>query len=358
MKLKWILPLAVMAFFFLLPSPADSYLPGPTEDREELERILDQIYYETSLVEDPTDYLPHNFTYVRVTYAASIYRTLADAGANKPFTTYGSGNRWATVRNQSVVDGKRYYRISWGWGTEGWVAADALSFSSALSRLKGIDISRRANQHLAIVYNDALNVRSEPGVIHDETLIGVLDKYSIITVQEQRTVNGARWYRIGPDQWVNAYYVRNFRPATRPRAVGATDRWIHVSLQEQTLIAYEGDTPVFATLVSTGRRDYETERGLFRVWLKYQDAPMIWPEADPPYSLANVPWIAYFNKGQGLHGVYWHDNYGTTRSAGCVNLSPHDSQWIFNWVNPPLPEGERTARQTTEYRGTWVWVTQ
>jgi len=360
MRMKLLLPLILLLLLLLLlllpTAPVHSYLPGPTEDRDELYEIVGLLRYETSLVDDPTEYLPYDLTYVRVTYVTPIYRTLDDVRAGQPFTQYGGGARWATVRDRAEVDGRRYYRIAWGWTAQGWVAGDALSFSPSLSRLRGVDISKRAGEHLAMVHHAALNVRSEPGVFTEETLLGTLTRYNLISVQELRAVNGAIWYRIGPNQWVNSYYVRNFRPGKRPATIGPDEKWIEINLREQTLIAHAGDTPVFATLTSTGRRDYETKPGLFRIWLKYRVAPMTWIESTPPYSLASVPWIAYFNKGQGLHGVYWHDHYGTVRSAGCVNLSPHDAHWIFHWTSPPLEDGQRAVQPTAETRGTWIWV--
>jgi hypothetical protein len=122
------------------------------------------------------------------------------------------------------------------------------------------------------------------------------------------------------------------------------------------VVAHVGDTPVFATLTATGRRGYETEEGLFRVWAQLRDAPMERLNARPPYSLANVPWIMYFNQSQGFHGTYWHDGYGTVRSAGCVNLSPHDSHWLFHWVDSKLAPGQRIKYNTPDDPGVWVWV--
>ncbi|MFO7539032.1 MAG: L,D-transpeptidase [Chloroflexota bacterium] len=350
--------LGIALLLLLLPvASAYSHLPGPSENQNALPDFGPLLHFETSLVDDPTVYLPHDLPYARVTYVAPIYRTPEDAAAGRAFTRYGSGNRWATVHDEAEINGKTFYHISWGWTAEGWVAGDALSFSASLSRLKGVDISQRADEHLAMVHHEALNVRSEPGVLSDETLVGTLERYSLVTVQEQRSVDGARWYRIGPDQWVNSFFVRNFRPSSRPGRIPADQKWIEVNLREQTVIAHEGDTAVFATLTSTGRRGYETKPGLYHIWIKYEMAPMTWTNAVPPYSLANVPWIAYFSlEGQGLHGVYWHDTFGTVRSAGCVNLSPHDAHWIFHWSDPPLADGEDTARPERGTRGTWVWV--
>lgn len=365
----------LILLFLLLPlGVAHGYLPGPTEDQSELFDLTPLLQYETSLIDDPQVYLPHDLPYARVVYAAPIYHTLSDAAADRPFTVYGSGSRWAVVHRQAYADGQPYYRISWGWAAAGWVAADALSFSPSLSRLRGIDMTERSSDHkLAMVHHAALHVRAEPGVITDDNILGTLPRYSLITVHEERVVDGARWYRLGPaqwgdlwgeewagqwvEQWVNSFYVRDFRPSSRPAAVGPDEKWIEINLRQQTVIAHEGDRPVFATLTSTGRPDYETEPGLFRIWIKNETAPMTWTDAEPPYSLASVPWIAYFNKGQGLHGVYWHDNYGTVRSAGCVNLSPHDAHWLFHWADPPMPEDQRRdVRPTADTPGTWVWV--
>jgi hypothetical protein len=357
MKTKFVWLLLSVLLLLLPMAQVQGYLPVPDENAEHLNSLFPPLHFETSLVDDPTDYLPHDLPYARVTYVAPIYRTLEDVANGRSFTRYGSGSRWATVHDEAEVDGQTFYHISWGWMTEGWVAGDALSFSASLSRLRGVDISQRADEHLAMVHYDALNVRSEPGVLTDETLLGTLARYSLVSVQEERIVEGARWYRIGPDQWINSFYVRNFRPSSRPAIIAPDQKWIEVNLREQTVIAHKGDTPVFATLTSTGRRGYETNPGLFHVWIKYETAPMTWTDAVPPYSLASVPWIAYFSlEGQGLHGVYWHDEFGTVRSAGCVNLSPHDAHWIFHWSDPPLAEGEDTARPERGTRGTWVWV--
>ena len=50
------------------------------------------------------------------------------------------------------------------------------------------------------------------------------------------------------------------------------------------------------------------------------------------YYLEDVPWILYFDKSRALHGAYWHNGYGYPRSHGCVNLSPADAQWLYNWA--------------------------
>ena len=152
---------------------------------------------------------------------------------------------------------------------------------------------------------------------------------------------GKVWYLIGPRQWIRQELVAKFAPAEKPEDVGG--RWVAVDLFEQTLIAYEDDTPVFATVISSGREERQTDRGLFEVWARLiSDAMSGNRGEEDAYSLQDVPWVMYFNGGQSLHGTYWHDSFGYRRSAGCVNLSVSDARWLYDWMleAEPAEDGE------------------
>jgi lipoprotein-anchoring transpeptidase ErfK/SrfK len=111
-----------------------------------------------------------------------------------------------------------------------------------------------------------------------------------------------------------------------------------VDLDRQTLTAYEGDTPVFATLVSSGVPDHATPLGLYRLHAKHVATTMADDlAADGPYSIEDVPWTMYFLGSYALHAAFWHDRFGLQRSHGCVNLSPRDARWLFFWTLPELP---------------------
>jgi lipoprotein-anchoring transpeptidase ErfK/SrfK len=148
--------------------------------------------------------------------------------------------------------------------------------------------------------------------------------------------------------------VRIARLRRPPEALPAGARWVHVSLREQVLVAYEGTAPVFATLVSTGRAEHPTPRGLFRVWHKERHVPM---HAGPPepYFVDEVPFVQYFRQGVALHGTFWHDRFGRAASHGCVNLSMADAEWLFDWAPPPLPYGWHAIEPEAGQRET-VWV--
>ena len=109
---------------------------------------------------------------------------------------------------------------------------------------------------------------------------------------------------------------------------GNGKRWIDVNLSEQRVYAYEGDIIVNAFIVSTGTARTPTVTGKYKIWIKLKSTTM----SGPGYHLTNVPYTMYFYKGYGLHGTYWHNNFGTPMSHGCVNLSIPDAQWLYNWA--------------------------
>ena len=89
----------------------------------------------------------------------------------------------------------------------------------------------------------------------------------------------------------------------------------------------QGDQVVNKFRVSTGRWPTVTVTGVYRVYVKYRYASM----SGADYYLPNVPYVMYFYKGYGLHGTYWHNNFGTPMSHGCVNLKTVDAGWLYNW---------------------------
>ncbi|HEX8991766.1 MAG TPA: L,D-transpeptidase family protein [Anaerolineales bacterium] len=116
-------------------------------------------------------------------------------------------------------------------------------------------------------------------------------------------------------------------PADSIPTTGGGQHWIDVNLTQQTLYAYEGDTVVNSFLVSTGTWLHPTVTGQYHVYVKLRYTDMIGPD----YYLPNVPYTMYFYQSYGLHGTYWHHNFGTPMSHGCVNLSIPDSEWLYNF---------------------------
>jgi lipoprotein-anchoring transpeptidase ErfK/SrfK len=80
-----------------------------------------------------------------------------------------------------------------------------------------------------------------------------------------------------------------------------------------------------------------TPRGTYRIYQKHITTTMDSDVADHEFELRDVPWVMYFKGGYALHGAYWHDDFGRTRSHGCVNVAPIDARFAFEWATPEVP---------------------
>jgi hypothetical protein len=156
-----------------------------------------------------------------------------------------------------------------------------------------------------------------------------------------------------------------------PIGVAAGSRWIVLSITEGTLVAYDGLRPVYATLQSPGAggppikgkdpvKMSTTPMGVYRITFKHRAATMS-PEygENRKFWIADVPYTQYFNAPFALHTAYWHESFGEPMSAGCVNLSPVDGKWLFDWTTPSVPEGWAGAGPGgPNGSGTYVVVTR
>jgi lipoprotein-anchoring transpeptidase ErfK/SrfK len=110
-------------------------------------------------------------------------------------------------------------------------------------------------------------------------------------------------------------------------------RWIDVNLSAQQIYAYEGDVLVNSFIVSTGVYGTPTVTGEFNIYVKVPMQDM----SGPGYYLPDVPWVMFFYDEYGFHGTYWHDNFGTPMSRGCVNLRMEDAEWLYHWASVGTP---------------------
>lgn len=107
------------------------------------------------------------------------------------------------------------------------------------------------------------------------------------------------------------------------------ERWIDIDLSSQTVSAYEGQELMRTFLVSTGTWRTPTVTGRYRIYSKYRFKDM----RGPGYFLRDVPYTMFFHKGYALHGTYWHANFGTPMSHGCVNLDTEDAAWLYDFAS-------------------------
>jgi LysM repeat protein len=161
-----------------------------------------------------------------------------------------------------------------------------------------------------------------------DTLIRIAVRHGV-SVSRLAAVNGLRttsWVYVSQRLSIPGQGSTPSTGATAPVSHGA--KWIDINLSTQTLTAYENRTAVFRTKVSTGTWRTPTPVGTFRIYSKYRAVHM----RGPGYSLPNVPYTMYFYGNYALHGTYWHNNFGTPMSHGCVNLPTTYAQRLYNWA--------------------------
>lgn len=125
-----------------------------------------------------------------------------------------------------------------------------------------------------------------------------------------------------------------------PPATPTGEKWIDINLANKTVTAYQGDTVVFGPVsVVTGdsSENNQTDVGSYEVYLKHTEQDMTnasrYPEGHPKhYFTADVPWVMYFNGGEGFHGAPWRDSFGYEGSHGCVNMTVSDAKWLWDFA--------------------------
>ncbi len=120
------------------------------------------------------------------------------------------------------------------------------------------------------------------------------------------------------------------------------EKHIFVDLSTQKLYAYEGAKQFMQTYIASGRWG-RTPVGNFHIWLKLRATRMAGGAGADAYDLPNVPHVMYFYHDFGLHGAYWHNNFGYTMSHGCVNMRLIDAKTLFDWADGPTANHTGTA---------------
>jgi len=203
-----------------------------------------------------------------------------------------------------------------------------------------------------------------------------LDYHALLPLTGRfRTAHGEKFWALDGDKWVRNRDVTAILPrSTFPDFAVEGQKWLDVSLVMQTLVAYEGKKPFFATLVSVGRdmtpaADAAASDavlgtpsaawglGTFEVSAKHVTEV----GADPftlreSHQVYDVPWTLELASGRKLYGAYWHDRFGIEHGAGGIELSPSDAVRIFQWATPTLPDGWHSSTRLGSEAKTLVVV--
>ncbi len=313
------------------------------------------------------DGLPFRYFFVGKA-GAEGYLDLSRVEDAAPDETLDPGFAVAVAEERSA-NGERWGRTHHG----PWVALRELG-AARPSGFHGEALSTH-DLTLAWVLPEHAKVYSAPNLRAPSA--GQRVRYQRVAYREEKRAADGVFARItgdgeAPAQWMLRRELAHPTLSAPPAEVSSPgERWIDVELETQTLVAYEGPTPVFATLVSTGRgargTDTATPPGVHRIWVKLLSSTMDnlpaggaeEPEHEGPgerFSIEDVPYVQFFDHAVGLHGAFWHDGFGRVKSHGCVNLAPLDAARLFAFTSPHLPAGWSAVLPTATEPGTLVRV--
>jgi lipoprotein-anchoring transpeptidase ErfK/SrfK len=289
---------------------------------------------------------------------SNAYGSLTTAGDDTPEKELEPG--WAVA----IVEVRKRGATSWGRTNGGlWINMQDLGAARPLL-FRGAELTGELN--VGWVKSDRTNVYAGPR--GTSPLASYSRFHQVKILEEVKTGAAGTYLRIESaseaDIWVRAGDIVRPTAAKVPAEVATpNERWIDVDLATQTLVAYEGSKPVFATLVSTGRgpkgSDTATRVGAHRIWVKLISSTMDNLEKEDAshyYSMEDVPFVQFFDKAIALHGAFWHRDFGHVRSHGCVNLAPLDAAYLFGFTGPKLPAGWSAVLPAQTNPGTIVSV--
>ena len=258
---------------------------------------------------------------------APIYASFEDAVAGEnPISQITPGNlRYISYFDRQDHDGKAYLQLVTG----GWMRAAP----TAVTNFQGLRFFAEPRNDFGWIVDQTPSYRAPS---FSATLSArMYYREDVIQVFNMMVAEGVTWYQIAPDQWVNSMKARVVFVNNTPPDNVESDRYIEINLEQQTLAVYEAGRIKFATLIATGLEPFYTQPGVFKIDQKLPLETMQGAfEADRSdnYYLQDVPWTMYFDQARALHTAYWRTYFGYPQSHGCINLSPGDANWLYQWA--------------------------
>jgi hypothetical protein len=258
---------------------------------------------------------------------------------------------------------------SWYKSTKGLVAPADRFWQTAASKFKGVEIDGTTFR-LPLAWVAGHREKTGLYEIDEATRSvktgGTVERFTPIQLTGKTLeIRDTRYSQTADGSWVKDAHVRITRPGAPPPDLGPDEKWIDVSLDTQTLVAFVGTRPVYATLISSGKeskikeKDHRTPTGEWRIREKHVTTTMDGDGSaagDLPYSIEDVPYVMYYYRSYALHGAFWHRNFGVQMSHGCVNLSPLDAKHLFFFTDPPLPDGWHGVWSNSERAGSRIVI--
>jgi hypothetical protein len=258
---------------------------------------------------------------------AKIYASLPDAaGKTGNYGYLPKFPAYVAYSSTEVQDGSTYYFLPVNYA---WMNGEDLQPLTP-STFSGITLAHQLPFRFGWVLAETHSIGTTGEPVH------TFQRYQV--VHEVPTSAAKPGYiTIGADEWLPEEGLALVSPAVPAEAGPNTRRLIYANLASQTLSVFDNNQLVFATLISSGKNSWTFE-GSFAIQYKVEYNSINPPEwSTSEYYIQAVPYMMFYYGDFGFHAAYWHDNFGTAASHGCINLSPKDAKWLYNWAG----EGDR-----------------
>jgi hypothetical protein len=259
-------------------------------------------------------------------------------------------DRWVNIYDRQLHRGIRYWFVP----REGTTMVTPPDF-------EGVALSEQVQLPFLWVTDPTARICTDPEGSGDGPRgCTPVDRHTRIPYRGERRVQGGVWYETEGGFIASLQVSKVTRITTYPEGLHEGEHWVHVDLLNQFAALYEGVTPTFVTLISSGDDQHPTPTGSFRLESKHISATMDDEEnLAGAYFIQDVPWVMYFRGSYALHGAFWHDRFGLRTSHGCVNLAPKDARRFFEFTTAPaLPTGLHAVFAPDARPGTLVHVTR
>jgi lipoprotein-anchoring transpeptidase ErfK/SrfK len=290
------------------PTPTPTWSPTPEQAwYQPLDPSLGILKYRYAQVNNPK---------------ARVYTSLNDAlGKTGNFGYLPSYPAFVAYSTTETRDNRTFYYdpVKYGWMD----GADLQILSPSL--FTGILLTREVTFRFGWVLSETQSINAAGAPVRTYSRFQVVHE-----VPSAAQISG--YIAVGADEWVPQDKVSLVDPHVPGDAGENTCRFIYVNLAEQTLSVYDQCTLVFATLISSGANSWTFE-GRFAILFKVDYSSITPPSTSTSeYYIEGVPYFMTYAGNFGFHGAYWHDNFGTAASHGCINLSPADAKWLYTWA--------------------------
>ena len=325
-------------------TPPNNCLPlGPSSFLTDMARLGLTIPAKPIPVKKPDPelaFLPYYYAKLQ-DQSAMIYSSSEDAIADQsPVGSVSWGEGFKFISYSDIVDNngdnkpEAFYLRNGGWVS----SRDVQTRWGATPKFQGLEITEPPEHSFGwvIPVNATIESKRTPSYKTQDLTGRIYDAYQVIPIYNAVNAEGMDWFMVGPDEWVEGRQVARVVNNPIPPQGVTNGRWIEVNLFEQTMTVYDQGKMIFATMIASGIKPYYTRPGLFQIFNKKESTLMSGAfESDRSdfYYLEDVPWTIYYDEARALHGAYWRAKMGYPQSHGCVNLTPGDSHWLFNWAN-------------------------